>query len=71
MIIYPALVKRAITNLENSRRKRSVMQVNGITRFENVDLEILENERILKLLTRSRRDEMPDLFALNVNENHK
>jgi hypothetical protein len=71
IIIYPALVKRAMSNLENSRRKRSVMKINGITRFEGIDLEIQENERILTLLTKSRRDVAPDLFSLNVELNHK
>ena len=69
--VYPALIKRAATNLENSKRKKKMMIINGITYLETIDLEILENERILMLLTRSRREKQGDLFHLNVQENHK
>lgn len=69
--VYPALIKRAESNLENAKRKRRVMQVNGVTSFNQIDLEILEQERILMLLNRSRRDKQGDLFQINVDLNHQ
>lgn len=69
--VYPALIKRAEANLESSKHKKKMMILNGVTYLNHVDLEILENERILILLTRSRREMQGDLFSLNVSENHK
>lgn len=69
--VYPALIKRQTMNLENAKRRRNVMKVNGISSFHQIDLEIEEQERILTLLTKSRRDIQPDLFKMNVTENHK
>jgi len=47
------------------------MQYNGERNFEIIDREILENERILEVLTRSRKEVQSDLFSLNLNLNRR
>ncbi len=69
--VYSALIKRAENNLENSKRKKKMMIMNGVSYLNAIDLEILENERILILLNRSRRDKQGDLFQLNVQQNQR
>lgn len=69
--VYPALIKRATINLENAKHRRRMMVLNGLTSFNQIDLEIEEQSRILTLLTKSRRDIQPDLFHINSQLNHK
>lgn len=69
--VYPALIKRQMNNLEYSKKKKKLMLQNGIVNMEGINLEIVENERILLLLNRSRRESQGDLFSINVEQNHK
>lgn len=69
--VYPALIKRAEKNLSNSKGKKKIMMLNGVTYLDGVNLEIEENARILEIMTRSRREKQADLFEINVQLNHK